>query len=685
VTKSNGGVRHGRCLSDGRTSWRSGLAGCLLMMAVVATASGQQFRDPAMPSNASPGFNPHLSLEAQLHADAIRRQMLRAQREQGAPAGFAENAYRAQQIYAAQQAYDNLQANPLNQISQTAHNEGNFAGQPTGMSTATAPATGLPPVHLTPGQTVYRATSPHNSGPAGQNQYSHSRPQNPVTPLNDRNLSQPSKNVAAQVPDPKFPASMQPRQPTVRLQERISRALVGSRRLAKSANQTGETNYHRTQQRSAQRRKVDHRVPNDQVFVAQQQSQPVRQFSQPAIDSSRPTQGTRATRQTPPRRQTAQRAQRSQVAQEPQFEQAVERVATSSQQPMPGSIKQTVMQEPVVETYIEPVDDLPQFIDEPEVFIAQEQGNSLRKPGPRGRQISILNRSNADGDENYDLPAEPEFVQDGNDFSGSDAQPDLQLSRPIGPAEGQAGSNDLRRQDDKDSSLRSLLADEEEDDDREAEDNLLEKSCDEFRRELLDNPIRNIALDISPPASELLEPGDAISRDWTDRLGNVVATGRMVDLRRGYVIVDSLNGRIKLAIARLSDADLDAVADYWQIPVTCGVGIRGSVDRCWAPQTFTWTAPSLCHKTLYFENVQLERYGHSHGPFTQPIRSVGHFFVSLISIPYQTAIHPVNECNYALGFYRPGDCAPWLKDPVPISLRGALRQAGVVVGLGYGL
>jgi hypothetical protein len=43
-------------------------------------------------------------------------------------------------------------------------------------------------------------------------------------------------------------------------------------------------------------------------------------------------------------------------------------------------------------------------------------------------------------------------------------------------------------------------------------------------------------------------------------------------------------------------------------------------------------------------------------------------------------INPLNECQYALGYYRPGSCAPWLLPPIPISVRGALAEAGTVVG-----
>ena len=207
------------------------------------------------------------------------------------------------------------------------------------------------------------------------------------------------------------------------------------------------------------------------------------------------------------------------------------------------------------------------------------------------------------------------------------------------------------------------------------------RPCNEFRDELLATGVREISLDISPPAynSEAVFGGP--SREWTDRSGNVIASGTMVDLRRGYVILAS--GQ-KLRYSRLGSADLAAVSKFWRLPSVCLLGnVGGSPLRSWTPQTVTWKASSLCHKPLYFENVQLERYGHSRGPFAQPLHSTLHFFVSLVSLPYQTAISPPTECEYALGYYRPGDCAPWLKDPIPISLEGIKRQALVTTGAAF--
>lgn len=244
----------------------------------------------------------------------------------------------------------------------------------------------------------------------------------------------------------------------------------------------------------------------------------------------------------------------------------------------------------------------------------------------------------------------------------------------------EAAEDDAATQRDRNDFQKDLRQNDEEDDDR--SERPTRKTCDEYRTGLLNRSIRDISLDMSPQASRVRDQYVAISRSWTDRLGNIVATGTMVDLRRGYVIIDGINGRVKIPYAKLSDADWAAVSDYWQIPTVCSVGDQTLPSRNWVPQTFTWTASALCHKPLYFENRQLERYGHTHGPILQPLHSAAHFFVSLATLPYATAIHPPTECRYALGYYRPGNCAPWLKDPLPISLNGLRRQALVTTGLG---
>ena len=102
--------------------------------------------------------------------------------------------------------------------------------------------------------------------------------------------------------------------------------------------------------------------------------------------------------------------------------------------------------------------------------------------------------------------------------------------------------------------------------------------------------------------------------------------------------------------------------------------------RSWCETTYMWKASALCHKPLYFEDEALERYGHSWGPCLDPLVSGAHFFTKLPVLPYCMGVTPPCECVYTLGHYRPGSCAPYTIDPIPISCRGALFEAGAVVG-----
>jgi hypothetical protein len=102
--------------------------------------------------------------------------------------------------------------------------------------------------------------------------------------------------------------------------------------------------------------------------------------------------------------------------------------------------------------------------------------------------------------------------------------------------------------------------------------------------------------------------------------------------------------------------------------------------RCWDQTTYLWKASALCHKPLYFEDEQLERYGHSWSPCFQPFMSGAHFFCTLPVLPYCMGVEPPMECIYALGHYRPGSCAPYMCGPIPLSCRGALFEAGAVTG-----
>lgn len=123
------------------------------------------------------------------------------------------------------------------------------------------------------------------------------------------------------------------------------------------------------------------------------------------------------------------------------------------------------------------------------------------------------------------------------------------------------------------------------------------------------------------------------------------------------------------------DIRVDGVpgADY---PFECSLGDQSFQPRQWSETVYLWKASGLCHKPLYFEQVQLERYGHSWGPHLQPLVSGAHFFMTLPVLPYKMGIRTPNECVYTLGYYRPGSCAPYMIDPVPFTWRAAFFEAG---------
>jgi hypothetical protein len=134
----------------------------------------------------------------------------------------------------------------------------------------------------------------------------------------------------------------------------------------------------------------------------------------------------------------------------------------------------------------------------------------------------------------------------------------------------------------------------------------------------------------------------------------------------------------------LSSIDLDirvrgrAGNDY---PCECRLEGETFQPRRFASTTMTWKATGVCHKPLYFEDWNLERYGHSYGCLADPFVSAAHFFVTLPVLPYKTGVELPWECVYPLGYYRPGSCAPWTCPAPPISPRGFAVEAATITGL----
>ena len=103
--------------------------------------------------------------------------------------------------------------------------------------------------------------------------------------------------------------------------------------------------------------------------------------------------------------------------------------------------------------------------------------------------------------------------------------------------------------------------------------------------------------------------------------------------------------------------------------------------RLFAPSMYAWEASNICYNPLYFEDPQLERYGHTYPFFVQPFVSIGRFTVQAIGLPYQMVIDPCYSHVFPLGYYRPGECAPKLIYQIPLNAEAALAEAGTIAGV----
>lgn len=119
-------------------------------------------------------------------------------------------------------------------------------------------------------------------------------------------------------------------------------------------------------------------------------------------------------------------------------------------------------------------------------------------------------------------------------------------------------------------------------------------------------------------------------------------------------------------------------------------------SRPWMLTSCEWEAPATRHLPLLFEEPNLERLGYTHRchldfcgyethPCTaeclQPLVSGAHFFGSIPFVPYLWGYQSPCEPVYTLGVDRPGSPVCYRKHWIPLSLRGAVYQAGFVTGL----
>ena len=119
--------------------------------------------------------------------------------------------------------------------------------------------------------------------------------------------------------------------------------------------------------------------------------------------------------------------------------------------------------------------------------------------------------------------------------------------------------------------------------------------------------------------------------------------------------------------------------------------------RPWAYSCYQWEAPATRHLPLLFEEPNLERLGYTYGfcdvglcdepprggERIQPLISMVNFIGRIPFIPYMAGVHPLTEPVYTLGVDRPGTPVPYRHYLPHCSLRGAIYQAGFMVGTAF--
>ncbi|MBS0210229.1 MAG: hypothetical protein JSS27_14890 [Planctomycetes bacterium] len=139
------------------------------------------------------------------------------------------------------------------------------------------------------------------------------------------------------------------------------------------------------------------------------------------------------------------------------------------------------------------------------------------------------------------------------------------------------------------------------------------------------------------------------------------------------------------ALIPSQDLSIDIRPTAGELPPNAAAAILGQPEygrltRGWNNTVFTWEPPGVCHRPVYFEQVNVERYGYTAGVL-QPGISAAHFFLTIPLLPYKVGAQPRRECVYTLGYYRPGSRVPYQRERLPISVRGLLFETATVTGI----
>lgn len=106
-------------------------------------------------------------------------------------------------------------------------------------------------------------------------------------------------------------------------------------------------------------------------------------------------------------------------------------------------------------------------------------------------------------------------------------------------------------------------------------------------------------------------------------------------------------------------------------------GQRGEV---WNWSICNWAAANTFSNPRYFEDRMLERHGHQRCGHLQPLASGARFFATVPMLPYLMTVREPCECEYTLGYFRPGSAAPAMLQRPPYERHALIIESAAVAG-----
>jgi hypothetical protein len=150
-----------------------------------------------------------------------------------------------------------------------------------------------------------------------------------------------------------------------------------------------------------------------------------------------------------------------------------------------------------------------------------------------------------------------------------------------------------------------------------------------------------------------------------------------------YLTVASVDDPIQAnPFARIKQSDSfnlldDTTAE--KVPFVGAATWAEFADQPEFPHVATYQAHNFKYRPLYFEEVNLERYGNQLP--LQNFASAAHFFTSAALLPYKIGSQSPKCCISTLGYERPGDCVPYRIHRRPFSRRGLIYQGLAVTAI----